>query len=158
MSTTIPFAVETCPRCQQPHRAGKQCPRCGPDLPRQDAPETAGPRLTAPATKDAGREEAPRAGAANGTHEAALQTACEQWLRFHGIEYLHLSYRAREKRGWCDLTFAVHGIPYGIELKTATGKVTQDQADCHARLRLNGWTVAVCRSLDEFRNVVKLEE
>jgi hypothetical protein len=87
--------------------------------------------------------------------ESLLQRDCEQWLQLHGIEYLHISPMGREKKGWPDLTFAVNGQAVGVELKTATGKLSEDQEDCHARLRANGWEVAVCRSLGEMRELVE---
>jgi len=78
-----------------------------------------------------------------------LQTACEQWLRQHDVEYLHLSPRAREHRGWPDLTFALRGMPCAVELKGPGGVVSADQAACLERLAANGWRVAVLRSLPE---------
>jgi hypothetical protein len=83
--------------------------------------------------------------------EAELQRACEQWLMQHGIEYLHLSPRAREHRGWPDLTYCLPGgIACAVELKSANGTVSEDQAACLARMEANGWRVAVIRSLAEF--------
>jgi len=87
--------------------------------------------------------------------EADLQRAAEQWLSLQGIWFLHLSPRAREKAGWPDLVFAVAGRPVAIELKSATGQLSEVQEYCLARLRQNGWQTAVCRSLDEVRRVVE---
>lgn len=86
--------------------------------------------------------------------ESDLQRDCEAWLRFRGIEYLHLSPMAREKRGWPDLVFAVAGRPVAVELKTARGRVSQAQEECHVRLTTDGWIVRVCRSVQEMRDVV----
>ena len=87
--------------------------------------------------------------------EAELQRACEAWLMRNDIAYLHLSPRAREKRGWPDLTFTYRGVPFGIQLKTATGKLTAEQISTLAQADRNGWTTAVCRSFREFRAAVE---
>lgn len=42
-----------------------------------------------------------------------------------------------------------------IEMKTETGKVTERQADVHAKLLEQGYTVKVCRSVDEGMKVIK---
>jgi len=84
------------------------------------------------------------------TRESRLQAACEAWLASHGIEYLHLSPRAREKRGWPDLAFALGGRACAVELKSATGQLSQYQTELLDRLAGNGWRVAVCRELGEF--------
>lgn len=89
------------------------------------------------------------------TREARLQAACEQWLTHHGIVFLHLSCRAREKKGWPDLTFAVGGLACGVELKSATGALTEEQRSILEELTACGWRVAVCRTLDEFCEFVK---
>ncbi|MCK9433128.1 MAG: VRR-NUC domain-containing protein [Candidatus Omnitrophica bacterium] len=86
--------------------------------------------------------------------EKELQRICESELNRRNIVYLHLSFRAREKIGWPDLVFAIHGRPYAIELKTAVGKLSEVQAHTLARMKNNGWNAFVCRSFDEFLKVI----
>ena len=87
--------------------------------------------------------------------EKELQQQCETYLTRHAIEYLHLSHRAREKKGWPDLTMAVNGTPLAIELKTATGRLSDDQTSVLAAMRRNGWSVHIVRSYQEFVRVVE---
>lgn len=87
--------------------------------------------------------------------ERDLQRQCETYLTRHAIEYLHISHRAREKKGWPDLTFSVDGTPMAIELKTATGTLSDDQVRVLAAMRRNGWSVHVVRSYQEFVLVVE---
>jgi len=88
------------------------------------------------------------------TRESELQAACERWLRFHGIEFLHLSPMAREKIGWPDLVFCINGKAFAVELKSAAGKLTDRQEEILSAMGKNGWTTAVCRTLEEFTGVV----
>ena len=86
--------------------------------------------------------------------EKQLQRDCEQLLRWCDVEFLHLSYRAREKRGWPDLTFVLNGRPMAVELKTRTGKLTLTQIATLERMQANGWHTHVVRGYDEFRALV----
>ena len=86
--------------------------------------------------------------------EKELQSQCETYLMRHGIEYLHISHRAREKKGWPDLTMAVNGTPFAVELKTSTGRLSDDQVRVLAAMRRNGWQVHVLRSYDRFVGIV----
>ena len=86
--------------------------------------------------------------------ERDLQKACESWLIRNNVAYLHLSPRAREKAGWPDLTLVYQGVPHAIELKTATGKLSEAQERMLALMRTNGWIVHVVRSYAEFVEVV----
>lgn len=85
--------------------------------------------------------------------ERQLQKLCEQELSRRNVEYLHLSYRAREKKGWPDLTFAWKGKPYAVELKSQIGKLSEEQAHCLARMKENGWEVMVLRSYAPFARI-----
>lgn len=92
--------------------------------------------------------------------EKELQRLCESELNRRNIVYLHLSFRAREKIGWPDLTFHLPGPnrgAYAIELKTATGKLSDAQNNMLCRMADNGWTAHVCRSFDEFLTVIGRE-
>ena len=89
--------------------------------------------------------------------ERDLQNMCENYLRMQEIEYLHLSCRAREKIGWLDLIWAdryANGRMCAVELKTATGKVSEEQWKVIGKLIKNGARVAVIRSFEEFAEFV----
>ena len=93
--------------------------------------------------------------------EKFLQRLCEQELSRRSIAYLHLSFRAREKKGWPDLTFVLPtewgkpGIPWAVELKTASGVVSKDQKAMLRDMELNGWQVRVIRSFEDFRDILR---
>lgn len=91
--------------------------------------------------------------------ERDLQRLCEQELSRRGIWYQHLSFRAREKAGIPDLIFATYDrnqgcIPWAIELKSPTGRLSDAQKATLAQMEGNGWYIAVIRSYEEFRRVV----
>lgn len=105
-------------------------------------------------------------------YERKLQAGCENYLRLHGIEFLHISMRAKEKIGWPDLIWADPNSgdddePYSgnfnngrfcaVELKSATGKVSKDQQRILGNLEKNGARVAVIRSLQDFIKFVNRE-
>jgi len=103
---------------------------------------------------------AERKGAVEHFAEAQLQRLCEQELSRRRIAYLHLSFRAREKKGWPDLTFVLPtewgtGIPWAVELKSASGKVSDEQRAMLGAMRLNGWQVRVVRSFDDFHKILE---
>ncbi len=87
--------------------------------------------------------------------ESKLQKLCEQELSRKGIAFLHLSFRAREKKGWPDLVFCVRGMPVAVELKAATGKLTPEQQRMRLQMKANGWHFYVVRSFDVFRDVLE---
>jgi len=93
--------------------------------------------------------------------EKELQRLCEAELSRRGIVYLHLSFRAREKKGWPDLTFVLPtgwgkpGIPWAVELKTASGVVSKEQKTMFRDMELNGWQVRVIRSFEDFRDILE---
>jgi hypothetical protein len=83
--------------------------------------------------------------------EADLQRLCEQALGLQGIYFLHLSPRAREKAGHPDLTFALDGRPIAVELKSATGKLSEDQIRVLSQMKRNGWEVYLLTAFEAFR-------
>jgi hypothetical protein len=91
----------------------------------------------------------------DGTAEKEIQRLCEMELSRRGIVYLHLSPMAREKCGWPDLTFVVLGVPYAVELKTAAGKLSEDQIRVMREMERNGWRTHIVRSFEEFRELLK---
>lgn len=88
--------------------------------------------------------------------ERELQKLCELELSRREIPFLHLSPRAREKRGWPDLTFAMPstGQAIAVELKVKGGKLSQDQIMMLTRMKASGWHVYVIRSFDLFRDLL----
>jgi len=102
-----------------------------------------------------------RQGKAEEIAEKELQRLCEAELSRRRIVYLHLSFRAREKKGWPDLTFVLPtgwgkpGIPWAVELKTASGVVSKEQKTMFRDMELNGWQVRVIRSFEDFRDILE---
>lgn len=88
------------------------------------------------------------------TPEKELQRLSELELNRRGITFLHLSHKAREKVGWPDLVFAYYGVPVAIELKTKTGTLTKEQAECLAAMKNNGFRVYVLRSIENVIDVL----
>ena len=88
--------------------------------------------------------------------ERQLQGEIVQYLRLHGIEVLwhRTDKRSRATVGWPDLTFCKHGVPWGLEIKTFSGRVGPEQAETMRRMRINGWQTAVARSFQEFHRLV----
>lgn len=86
--------------------------------------------------------------------EKKLQSECEKELHRRKIAYLHLSPRAREKKGWPDLTFALKlfpcTYPVAVELKSKSGKLSQDQVRVLTQMHENGWRVFVMRDMKSF--------
>jgi len=100
------------------------------------------------------RQDAARETKADIQYERDLQRDCENLLSQRGIEYLHLSPRAREKRGWPDLVFSVRGRAYAVELKSATGRLSDAQKRCLTRMAGNGWMVRVVRDFETFSAIL----
>ncbi len=96
-----------------------------------------------------------RADRADARDEKELQKLCERELSRRLIPFSHYSFRARERIGWPDLTFAMPatGRFTAVELKSATGKLTQEQADTLADLSRCGAAVYVCRSFESFVSI-----
>ena len=86
--------------------------------------------------------------------ERDLQKNCESELSRMGIAFLHLSPRAREKRGWPDLVFALSGRPIAVELKSPTGDLSEDQVVMLAQMKRNGWETYVIRDFDIFKRIL----
>jgi len=84
--------------------------------------------------------------------EKELQRLCEGILRQRGIEFLHLSPFAREHKGYADLTFPRPGDGrfVAVELKSANGRLSEDQKRCLARLTKCGALCFVIRSFTDF--------
>ena len=169
------LTVITCPHCGAMH-ASKSCPRCatakitpgigtavsgtvsntaGKGDDSGKAPKCARTRENG-LKRDSCGNSAAEAWRQNGL-ERDLQKLCETDLTARGIEYLHLSHRAREKKGWPDLTFAISGRPYAVELKGPVTPISASQLDCLSRLEKNGWNCAIVRSFAEWRGILPQE-
>lgn len=90
--------------------------------------------------------------------EKVLQGLCDSALSLRSIEGLHLSYKAREKKGWPDLVFAINGQAIAVELKVGKNKLSEDQERVRAALVANGWHYYVVRTYDEFVAVLTKEQ
>jgi len=89
--------------------------------------------------------------------ERELQKHCNSLLTRHNIKFLHLSHRAREKKGWPDLTFVLPGSrPIAVELKTKDGRLRPEQKEMLAGMAADGWETYVIRDYDSFRKLVDL--
>ena len=87
--------------------------------------------------------------------ESELQSLCELELNRRGIAFLHLSPKAREKKGWPDLVFcfrtsAGEPWPCAVELKGPVGVLSNDQIDVLTRMRENVWHTYVIRDMTTF--------
>lgn len=83
-------------------------------------------------------------------HERELQRLAELELGRRGIWYLHLSPRAREKVGCPDIIACVAGRFVGIELKSATGKLSESQIKNLEHIADCGGKTAVVRTMTQF--------
>lgn len=148
-----------CPKCGDSNSV--YCLSCGnrqchqPRPPKFNGIMASGETLSTKPVSDIGSASKPGGNGRKTPAEKELQTACEKWLRFHSIEFLHLSIFSREKAGWPDLVFAINGKPFAIELKSATGTVKNEQYERLTKMALNGWTTAVCRTFERFMEVVE---
>jgi hypothetical protein len=88
--------------------------------------------------------------------EKELENMCENWLRLHGIFFIHLSCRARETAGIVDLNFAINGQACGVELKAKDGVLSDEQVDTMARMKSNGWRVQVVKTFEEFLRFIEM--
>lgn len=81
--------------------------------------------------------------------ERDLQRLAELELGRRGIWYLHLSPRAREKCGCPDLICCVNGRFVGVELKSPSGRLTEEQKSNLQHIANCGGATAVVRSIRE---------
>jgi len=82
--------------------------------------------------------------------EKELQRLCELELSRRGIWFLHLSPRAREKAGTPDILACVNGVAFACELKSASGKLSEEQKATLQQMAGNGWHTVVVRSMRQF--------
>lgn len=88
--------------------------------------------------------------------ERELQKQISNLLRLHGIWFAQSRFDRKTTNvvGTPDFLFSVvtaagYSVPVAWEIKTATGRLGEDQERCHAAMRKNGWRVEVIRSYDD---------
>jgi hypothetical protein len=106
---------------------------------------------------DAGRTVAEVVADHDPKAEIALQGEIAQYLRINEIEFIWPDPRKKSRLpiGWPDFTFAFHGVPMALEVKTPIGVVRPEQIEMHAKMQANGWRVHVVRSLPEVQAVLR---
>src|ERR1051325_7409270 len=79
------------------------------------------------------------------------------WLRKLEIPYVHhrMDKKSGIRTGWPDFTILWCSRVMCIEIKTAKGRITLDQARVIAFIRRSGNRVEICRSCEECVEVVK---
>ncbi len=121
-----------------------------PDRMRRLMPASARQSLGIPTAQEAQEAYEVRA-------ESDLQRLCEQEISRRGMVFLHL--RTKQQAAACpglpDLViFPGNGMVLFVELKSAMGKIEEDQAKMHAKLAAWGYHVAIARTFDRFRELL----
>lgn len=62
--------------------------------------------------------------------------------------------KAGLQAGWPDIQLIYQGSYYGLEIKTATGRLSPAQIDLHKRLTDDGCSVAVARSVSDALEII----
>lgn len=88
--------------------------------------------------------------------EKELQREICQYLRLKHIQFINppMNKRSILPEGWPDFTFAYKGKPIALECKTATGKLSREQAAMHLLLMADGWLVRTVRTLQEVKEIL----
>lgn len=88
--------------------------------------------------------------------EDKLQADIRCWLTANSVEFINppMWKRSELPEHWPDFTFVHACKPFGIEAKTAKGKLSKGQVQKHVSMRANGWNVHVVRSFPEFLEVI----
>ena len=88
--------------------------------------------------------------------ERDLQRHIGNLLRLRGIPFnqSRMDRRTSCAVGWPDFTFAVGGVPFAWEVKTAKGQLTGEQDVLHVLMRACGWRVSVIRSVQQALDVL----
>ena len=137
-----------CPRHHAPKVA--RCAGCGYHSPSVQASHAARP-IEGAEHQDAGQSINPWPG-----RESALQAVCEAELSRLGVRVrFHLPPKVRAMKGYPDLTFVFRGVAFAIELKNEAGRLDAAQRECLRDMDADGWTVGVCRSLEDLRETMR---
>lgn len=102
--------------------------------------------------------------------ELSLQSKCYQWFHNKYPEYRGLLFHVNNKAknsiegnkfkaigvvaGIPDLLFVFGGKLHPIEMKTEQGTVSADQKEIHEKWKLQGITPVVCRSFEQFQEII----
>lgn len=101
--------------------------------------------------------------------EKEVQAVCLEYLALKGYFFFRLNnmpvwdygehrYRAMPKYtppGLPDCVMLAHGTFVGFEFKGSSGKVSDEQFQCHQKIREAGGKVYLVRSLDEMQVALK---
>lgn len=102
--------------------------------------------------------------------ESILQRQCVKWFRLqypHHLIYANANggYRSKVEAsimqgegvtaGIPDLTAVIGSLVVWIEMKTNTGKLSDNQKSIHEKLSTAGHVVHTCKSLDEFIKTIE---
>lgn len=89
--------------------------------------------------------------------EIALQDQIGSLLRQRDVPYIQPNPKRKSPlpEGWPDFTFTYRGVPFVVEVKTAVGTLSAEQAKLHPQLARAGWRVRVVRGLGEFRALLE---
>lgn len=84
--------------------------------------------------------------------ERQFQRDAESYLGHNGVQWVFHERQSRgNQEGTPDLLFVYCGRPCAVELKTEAGRLSDAQEKTHERMQLDGWNVAVCRSILELK-------
>lgn len=125
----------------------------------QRNPALAKANATAPTQKESLTvENNPKIHADLERRECDLHDQVYTWLTQH--QGLCVGHARTDKKctftvGWPDLTFAIKGKACAIELKTSNGKLSDEQIQTIEAMTKDGWTVRVCRNLEQVRDFVQ---
>ena len=90
-----------------------------------------------------------------GLHEQILNWCDSQWPKWKVIA-ARTDMRSTIASGAHDMTiFGPYPLCICVELKSKTGKLSEDQISWGAQMKALGWTVHVVRSLSEFEALTK---
>lgn len=88
--------------------------------------------------------------------EREIQNKIAGLLSIRDIEFgrQRMDKKSTMVEGWPDFVFAIAGTPIAFEVKTATGKQTEEQKKVQARMERNGWKYYLVRSVKEAKEIV----
>ena len=102
--------------------------------------------------------------------ESIIQKSCLDWLKYLQKTQDIVFFRANSGAfktiqgryvktgtpGLSDICVIKDAVFYGVEIKTATGRMSQSQKDFRARLELAGGIYVLCRSVGDLKLVFPL--
>lgn len=88
------------------------------------------------------------------TPEGAIKKAMREWLEDNSIWYTNVQGGAFVTPGAPDIIAVVDGRFLGIEAKTKTGRLREDQKICRDAIEASGGTYIVARSVEDVMEAV----